>query len=79
MRLSYAELVSENPLEFFENRFANEKLVLREHEFQDVMTEPASREGRDQDICVQLVITVSQTLPHAREEAQIHHNLLYYS
>ena len=53
MRLSYAELVSENPLEFFENRFANEKLVLREHEFQDVMTEPASREGRDQDIGVQ--------------------------
>ena len=52
MRLSYAELVSENPLEFFENRFANEKLVLREHEFQDVMTEPASREGRDQDIGV---------------------------
>ena len=53
MRLSYAEIVSENPLEFFENRFANEKLVLREHEFQDVMTESAGREGRDQDIGVQ--------------------------
>ena len=55
MRLWYAELVSENPLEFFENHFANKKLVPREHELQDVMTEPASREGRDQNIGVHIM------------------------
>ena len=66
MRLSYAELVSENPLEFFENRFANEKLVLREHEFQDVMTEPASREGRDQDIGVHDEILLGSKHPARR-------------
>lgn len=76
----HAELAGENVFKFLENRLTNEKLVLGKHELQDVVTEPAGREGRNQDVGVQKSMhgVLRSCLTYA-EGSQRHHNSLYFS
>lgn len=51
-RMRRAELLDENPFEFFDYRPADHKPVLGENQLQDVETEAAGREGGDQGVGV---------------------------